>query len=164
MHQKSLTIKDTLLSSQASHPPEQPHPSQAGPPQGDPTNPTTPTPTTQIEANQQNQPKPNHHPKAATQSTLPDQPRLSNPRINPRNHPQENHQAIPAPSYKKGTRRSINTHQTTVKSCPQQSHNKTIRTPTSPHPQDREPKENTATTTPTTQIETYRPASRPSHA
>ena len=79
MHQKSLTIKDTLLSSQASHPPEQPH-QQAGPPRGDPTDPTTPTPTPQNPRYQDQPAKPAKTVppprKAATQSTLPDQPRL----------------------------------------------------------------------------------------
>ena len=73
---KSLTIKDTLLSSQASHPPEQPH-QQAGPPRGDPTNPTTPTPTPQNPRYQDQPAKPAKTVppprKAATRSTLPDQ-------------------------------------------------------------------------------------------
>ncbi|MGK2309365.1 hypothetical protein ACSJJS_05365, partial [Cutibacterium sp. V970] len=76
MHQKLLTIKDTLLSSQTSHPPEQPH-QQAGPPRGDPTNPTTPTPTPQNPQNQNQPAKPAETVppprKAATRSTLPDQ-------------------------------------------------------------------------------------------
>lgn len=133
MHQKSLTIKDTLLSSQASHPPEQPHPSQAGPPQGDPTNPTTPTPTPQNPQNQNQPAKPaTIRPpptKAATQSTLPDQPRPSKPEHHCRNNHQKIIQSFPAPSNKKGTRRSLNTHQTTVKSCP---NNPTTRPPVLP--------------------------------
>lgn len=148
------------MSSQASHPPEQPH-QQAGPPQGDPTNPTTPTPTPQNPQNQNQPAKPAKTvpppTKAATQSTLPDQPRLSKPEHHCRNNHQKIIQSFPAPSNKKGTRRSLNTHQTTVKSCHQQSHNRTISTPTSPHPPGARPRSNIATTTPPTQIKTGQP-------
>ena len=164
-----MTIKDTLLSSQASHPPEQPH-QQAGPPRGDPTDPTTPTPTPQ-NPRYQDQPakpaKPCHHPE----KQRPDQLYRINPECQIQEFTREitikkTIQSFPAPS-NKGTRRSLNTLQTIVKSCHQQSHNRTISTSTSPHPPGAGPRDNTATTTPTTQVgliqDSNRPTVRPRH-
>ena len=139
MHQKLLTIKDTLLSSQTSHPPQQsPH-----------------------------KPCRNHH--KATRPTLPHQPRNHKTTIpepasrtsQPHHHQSsspENYTSTnqPAPAETttttndhsnsqphNRTRRSLNTHHTNVKSCPQQSHQGTTRTPTNPTPTSAKPKTHT---------------------
>lgn len=171
MHQKIIdyqrhTVEFSSITPTRTTPPlnQQDHPKATRP-----TLPHQPQPrkTRRIRISQQNQPKPCHHPE----KQRPDQPYQINPECQIQEFTREitirkTIQSFPAPS-NKGTRRSLNTHQTTVKSCHQQSHNRTISTPTSPHPPGARPRSNTATTTPPTQIgliqDSNRPTVRPRH-
>ena len=161
MHQKIIdyqrhTVEFSSITPTRTTPPlnQQGHPKATRP-----TLPHQPQPrkTRRIRISQQNQPKPCHHPE----KQRPDQLYRINPECQIQEFTREitikkTIQSFPAPS-NKGTRRSLNTHQTTVKSCHQQSHNRTISTPTSPHPPGARPRSNTATTTPPTQIKTGQP-------
>ena len=110
------------------------------PSQGDPTNPTTPTPKPQ-----------NHDPRTSQQN----QPTTPPPKQQPgklyQHKPDHTNQPAPAETTTttndhsnsqphNRTRRSLNTHHTNVKSCPQQSHQGTTRTPTNPTPTSAKPK------------------------
>ena len=104
-------------------------------------------------------------PTSRTTPRRPDQPYQINPECQIQEFTREitikkTIRSFPAPS-NKGTRRSLNTLQTIVKSCHQQSHNRTISTSTSPHPPGAGPGDNTATTTPTTQIGLIQDSNRP---
>lgn len=113
------------------------------PSQGDPTNPTTPTPKPQ-----------NHDPRTSQQN----QPTTPPPKQQPgklyQHKPDHTNQPAPAETTTttndhsnsqphNRTRRSLNTHHTNVKSCPQQSHQGTTRTPTNPTPTSAKPKTHT---------------------
>lgn len=171
MHQKIIdyqrhTVEFSSITPTRTTPPfnQQDHPKATRP-----TLPHQPQPrkTRGVKISQQNQPKPCHHPE----EQQPDQLYRINPECQIQEFTREitikkTIQSFPAPS-NKGTRRSLNTHQTTVKSCHQQSHNRTISTSTSPHPPGARPRDHIATTTPTTQIgliqDSNRATVRPRH-
>ena len=126
------------------------------PSQGDPTNPTTPTPKPQ-----------NHDPRTSQQN----QPTTPPPKQQPgklyQHKPDHTNQPAPAETTTttndhsnsqphNRTHRSLNTHHTNVKSCPQQSHQGTTRTPTNPTPTSAKPKTHT-THTPTTNTNPHPP-------
>ena len=127
------------------------------PSQGDPTNPTTPTPKPQNHdprTSQQNQPttpppkqqpgKPyQHKPDHTTQPTPAETTTTTNDHSNSQPHNR--------------TRRSLNTHHTNVKSCPQQPHQRNHQNSHQPHTHKREAENTHYTPPPPTQTHTHQP-------
>jgi len=146
MHQKLLTIKDTLLSSQTSHPPQQsPHK-----PCRNHHKATRPTLPHQPRNHKTTIPEPANHTttKAAAQKTIPAQTRSHNPAHTSRNH--HNHQRsqqFPAPQQDpqkpkhSSHKRQIMPPATPPKEPPE--------LPPTPHPQARSQKHTTHTPPPT---------------
>lgn len=156
MHQKLLTIKDTLLSSQTSHPPQQsPHKPCRNhaetitrrPDQPYHTNPETTKPRSQ---NQPAEPANHTTTKAAARKTIPAQTRSHNPAHTSRNH--HNHQRsqqFPAPQQDpKKPKHSSHKRQIMPPATPPKE---PPELPPTPHPQARSQKHTLHTPPPPTQ-------------